>query len=320
MRFGAWIHTGDDLSLASQVEAASAVGIRSIRSYTLSYAELAAPVLAAHDMSLLAGMHIDAAALMVDWRSQVRLDDLARYHALGVPLDAICVGNELREGGDAPGQKRFTARLSFGLANVLDTYRRWLDNHGYDTPLTYAMESIVFDDEGTFYEWVWPLIDALDIVGLNAYPMGHEDWFTFGAFETSRAFVREDRARHDRMARFELRLRQALTQAASVDKPVILTETGFPSAVGYHIEDGKWVIPEHDVAAYAMAMEEFLGCIRRINAEYDEAIRALYFYEWRDNLQHPKIWNVEQSPIHVAFGLCDRSGTPKLDLKRLLTG
>jgi hypothetical protein len=27
--------------------------------------------------------------------------------------------------------------------------------------------------------------------------------------------------------------------------------------------------------------------------------------------------NVEQSPIHVAFGLCDRFGVPKFDIKKL---
>ena len=57
--------------------------------------------------------------------------------------------------------------------------------------------------------------------------------------------------------------------------------------------------------------------IRRANRDYGHRIRALYFYEWRDNLHHAKIWNVEQSPIHVAFGLCNRSGRPKFDLKQL---
>lgn len=318
MRFGTWIHTGDDLTLEEQVGTAAAVGFGSIRSYSLSYAERAAPALVRHGMSLLAGMHVDGAALVADWRSQVRLGDLARYHELGVPLDAICVGNELREGGDEPGRKRFTARLSFGLANVLETYRRWLDDHGYETPLTYAMEGIVFDSEGYFHEWLWPLIDVLDAIGLNLYPMGYDGWFTFGAFETSRAFLHEARARHDRLTLFELALRRALTQAAEACKPVILTETGFPSAVGYHIEDSNLVIPEHDEMAYAAAMHEFIGCIRRANAEYGDPIRALYFYEWRDNLHHAKIRNVEQSPIHVAFGLCDRFGTPKFDVEGLL--
>lgn len=59
--------------------------------------------------------------------------------------------------------------------------------------------------------------------------------------------------------------------------------------------------------------------IRSVNEEHGNRIQALYFYEWRDNLHHPKIWNVEQSPIHVAFGLCDRFGEPKFDIEALLT-
>jgi hypothetical protein len=241
---------------------------------------------------------------------------------LGVRLDAICVGNELREGGDEPDRKRFTARLSFGLARVLEVYRGWMDTHGFDTPLTYAMEGIVCDAEGHFHEWLWPLVDACDLVGLNLYPLGNAAWFTFDAFEESRRFLRDPRVRHDRFVLFELHLRRALTQLATVGKPLILTETGFPSAVGYQLEDqqnGRRVVPIHDVGAYAEAMVEFVDRIRTINAEYDEQIRSLYFYEWRDNLHHAKIWNVEQSPIHVAFGLCDRFGAPKFDIGALLS-
>ncbi len=318
MKYGAWIHTGDDLSVDDQLGAASASGISAIRSYSLSYAERAAPALRDAGVRLLAGMHIDAAELVQDWRSQVRLDDLARYHELDVPLDAICVGNELREGGDAPDQKRFTARLSFGLANVLDVYRRWLDDHDLNTPLTYAMEGIVLDGEGQFYEWLWPLVDACDSIGLNLYPMGHEEWFGYGAFEESRRFLQEPRVRHDRLALFELHLRRVLAEVSALGKRLILTETGFPSAIGYHIEDGKWVIPQHDTESYGRVMAEFLGRIRQASRDYDGVIQSLYFYEWRDNLHHAKIWNVEQSPIHVAFGLCDREGKPKFDIAALL--
>jgi len=62
-------------------------------------------------------MSVDAEALVKDWRSHVRLDELARYHQLGVSLEAICVGSERREGGDEPTKKRFTARLSFRSAS-----------------------------------------------------------------------------------------------------------------------------------------------------------------------------------------------------------
>jgi hypothetical protein len=318
MKYGAWIHTGDDLSLEEQAVAAKEVGLSAIRSYSLSYAEQAAPVLRRAGLQLLAGMHIDSERLVEDWRSQVRLDDLARYHELDVPLDGICVGNELREGGDAPDQKRFTARLSFGLANVLDIYRRWLDDQGLTTPLTYAMEGIVLDTEGRFYEWLWPLVDACDSIGLNLYPMGNEAWFTYDAFEESRRFLQEPKVRHNRLALFELHLRRVLAQVSATGKRLILTETGFPSAVGFHIEEDKWVIPQHDKESYGRVMTEFLARIRQADEDYDGAIQSLYFYEWRDNLHHPKIWNVEQSPIHVAFGLCDREGKPKMDLKDLL--
>jgi len=252
VKIGAWIHDFDGLPLDEQIALAAASGMQTIRSYDVGYAERAAPALkrvqadGGPRMSLLAGVRVDAAALAADWRSQVRFDELARYHELGVPLEAVCVGNELREGGDEPGKKRFTARLSFGLANVLAACRQWLDAHGYSTPLTYAMEGIVFDREGAFNEWLWPLIDACDVVSLNAYPMDERAWFTFGAFEESRRFLHEARVRNDRLALFELRLRQALQQVERVDKPVFLSETGFPSAVGYRLERERLVVPESD--------------------------------------------------------------------------
>ncbi len=317
MKIGAWIHSHDDIPLDEQIALAAESGFKTIRSYHIGYAERVARALKATGMSLLGGMHIDAEALVKDWRSQIRLEELAQYHELGVPLEAICVGNELREGGDAPGQKRFTARLSFGLANVLDTYRRWLDQHSYTTPLTYAMEGIVFDAQGNFNEWVWPLVDACDVVSTNHYPMGHSAWFTFGAFEESRRFLYDARVRNARLTSFELRLRRTLEQLTDIDKPLFLSETGFPSAVGYHIEDDRLVVPESDNARYGELMAEFVDLIRRVNADYSGQIQAIYFYEWRDNLYHSKIWNVEQSPIHVAFGLCDRFGAPKFNLKEL---
>jgi hypothetical protein len=317
MKIGAWIHGYDDIPLDEQITLAAENGLQTIRSYHGGYAEKVAPALKVTGMSLLAGMHVDAEALIEDWSSQVRLDELARYHELGVPLEAVCVGNELREGGDAPQTKRFTARLSFGLANVLATYRRWLDDHGCSTPLTYAMEGIVFDREGYFHEWLWPLIDACDVVSLNAYPMGESAWFTFDAFEESRRFLCDSRVRNDRLVLFELRLRRALQELERAEKPMILTETGFPSAVGYHTEGERLVVPESDNVRYGEAMRQFVNLIRRVNADYDGRIQVLYFYEWRDNLHHAKIWNVEQSPIHVAFGLCDRFGVLKFDVKEL---
>jgi hypothetical protein len=112
----------------------------------------------------------------------------------------------------------------------------------------------------------------------------------------------------------ELRLRQALEQLVKVDKPLNLSETGFPSAVGYPMENDHPVVAGNDTRCYGEALREFVERIRRVKEDYDGRIHALYFYEWRDNLYHANIWNVEQSPIHVAFGLCDGFGVPKFHL------
>jgi hypothetical protein len=289
-----------------------------VRSYHIAYAEKAAAALKQAGMSLFAGMFVDSDALAENWRSQLRLDELVRYHELGVPLEGICVGNELRQNGDGPGPGRFTARLAFGLANLLTTYRHWMGEHGYTTPLTYAMEGIAFDQEGFFAEWLWPLVDACDIISVNSYPMGKRAWFTFDAFEESRLFLYNPRVRNDRLVLFEWRLRRTLQELERAGKPMILSETGFPSAVGYHIEGDRLVVPESDNAHYGEVICEFVDLIRRVNADYSGRIQALYFYEWRDNLYHRKIWNEEQSPIHVAFGLCDRFGVPKFDINGLI--
>jgi len=317
MKFGAWIHERD-LSLDEQILIARRSGLQSIRSYSLDYSRRAVPVLKQNGMSLLAGMHIEGESLVADWRQQVNFEELAEITKLGVELEGICVGNELREGGDAADRKQFTARLSFSLANVLNTYRHWLDEHDISVPVTYAMEGIVFDQQGTFHEWLWPLIDACDIVSVNLYPMGGPEWFTFGAFDESRKFLTDRRVRNDRLNLFELQLRQVLTQLERVDKPMLFSETGFPSAIGYQMEDKSLVIPQNDNDLYGAAMAEFMTRIRTVNADFNGRIKSLYFYEWRDNLYHSKISNIEQSPIHVAFGLCDRFGAPKFDIRKLL--
>jgi hypothetical protein len=318
MKIGAWIHDDDSIPLAVQIALAAENGLQTARSYHIAYAEKAAPALKQAGMGLFADMWVDAEALVADWRSQVQLAELARYHELGISLDAICVGNELREGGDEPNNKRFTARLSFGLANIIATYRHWMDEHGYATPLTYAMEEIVFDREGYFNEWLWPLIDACDIISINRYPMSQRAWFTFDAFEESRRFLHDPKVRNDRLVLFELRLRRTLQELEHTGKPVILSETGFPSAVGYSLEGDRLVVPESDNTRYGEMIGEFVDLIRRVNSDYHSCIQAIYFYEWRDNLFHHKIWNEEQSPIHVAFGLCDRGGVPKFNIKELI--
>jgi hypothetical protein len=304
------------MPLAAQIAAAAGYGIRTIRCYEIGYARAVASVVKEAGVSLLAGMHVDSAALVRDWRSQVRLDELAQYHELGIPLEGVCVGNELREGSDDPGSKKFTARLSFGMVNVLAAYRKWLDDHNLSTQLTYAMEGIVFDEKGYFNEWLWPLIDACDVVSLNAYSMDNRAWFSFDAFEENRLLLHDARERHLRFALFELRLRRTLDQLARVNKPLFLSETGLPSAVGYHMEGELLVVPESDNARYGETMREYVQLIRRVNQDYDGRIQALWFYEWRDNLHHGAIWNeAVQSPIHTSFGLCDRFGTPKFDIR-----
>jgi len=317
MKIGVWIHE-HDLPLEPQIRSTAKAGFTTLRCYSYDYARKAAPIVKEAGLNLLGGMYVDSEGLLTDWRSQLRFEELEQYKQLGIALDGICVGNELREGGDEPGKKRFTARLSFGLTNLIQTYRLWMQDHEWEVPLTYAMEGIVLDEQGRFYEWLWPLIEACDLVGINLYPMGNEAWFTFGAFEESRRFLQEPRCRHDRLVQFEFTLRRVLQALEPINKPLILTETGFPSAIAYEIQNGNQVYPKHDTARFAEAMFEFVSIITRVNREYNNLIHALYFYEWRDNLYHPKIWNVEQSPIHTAFGLCEQDGTPKLDLPRLV--
>jgi hypothetical protein len=318
MKIGAWFHAADNVPLEEQFALAARNGLTAARSYSIDYAKKAAPTLRQFDLSLLAGMHVDGPALVADWRSQLRLEELETYHRLGVKLEAICVGNELREGGDEPGKKKFTRGLADNLFKLLTAYRTWLDEHGLSTPLTYAMESIVFDETGNFLDWVWPVIEACDIVGVNSYPMENAGWFTFGAFEESRRFLLDPGIRKKRLTQYEMRFRLLLDQLKKVGKPLLLTETGFPSAVGYRREGERLIVPESDNTHYGKAMQEFLVLIRGIDNEYGHPIRGLAFYEWRDNLYHDKIWNVEQSPIHVAFGLCDRFGAPKFDLEKLI--
>ncbi len=320
MKIGSWIHDHDEILLRDQIAQAADHGLQSVRSYDFSYAEKVAPALKQSGMSLFGGMYIEADALIHDWRSQLRLDELHRFHELGIPLEAICVGNELRQGGDRPSERQFTARLSFGLARLITAYRDWMDQHGYTTPLTYAMEGIVFDSEGVFHEWVWPLVDACDVISVNSYPMDDRAWFGFEAFEESRRFLHDLRVRNDRLVRYEARLRVILQQLEDAGKGVILSETGFPSAVGYREEAGGIIVPESDNARYGELMHAFMDVVRRVNVDYNGLIQAIYFYEWRDNLYHFKIWNEEQSPIHVAFGLCERDGTPKFNIQGLVEG
>lgn len=317
MIIGAWIHNSEHVDFLTQIDAAAQAGIRSIRSYDLEYAQQAAPALKRNGMSLLGGIHVDGEALLADWRSQVRLDEIARYHDLGIPLEGICVGNELREGRFSSPEKKFSARLSFAMANLIAQYREWLDARGLSTPLTYASEGIVINEEGLFHEWMWPLIDACHVVSINMYPMDYNAWFTLGAFHESQRLLQDACEQKLRFLSFEFKLRRVLEQLASVKKPLLLSETGFPSAAGYHVENETQVVPETDNESFGQAMREFMDLLYEVNADYGWNIVAAYIYEWWDNFHHGAI--DEQSPIHMAFGLCDRLGNPKLDIARVFT-
>ena len=96
MKLGAWIHGAGEADPHPQFLAAGRAGLTTTRSYSVDYSEQIAPWVNQAGMSLLAGIHVDEHALAADWRSQVKLDELERTLAIECPLEAICVGNELR--------------------------------------------------------------------------------------------------------------------------------------------------------------------------------------------------------------------------------
>ena len=321
MKIGAWIHDYSGQNLEEQVRHAATAGIRSVRSYHFDYSRKIAPLAKEQGMTLLAGIPVDSEGLVKEWSSQVRLDDLDSTIALECPLEAICVGNELREGGDDPATKRFTARLSYGLARLIETYRNHLERSGASTRFTYAMEVLVFDDSLQFKDSVLPLIDACDVVSLNSYPITDEQWFGYSAFEANAEFLRNDRVWRRKLSIYEARLRNALELLMMLDKPLILSEMGFPSGVGYRIDgtikgnDHIW--PVHDLDAFGNRMREYVELLSQISRDYGGLLETVHFYEWWDNHYHSKIWNVEQSPMHTCFGLCDEAGNEKLDISAL---
>ncbi|MFW5688166.1 MAG: hypothetical protein ACOC1U_01235 [Spirochaetota bacterium] len=323
MKLGAWIHDHSDGDAGREFEHAARSGIASVRGYGVDYSERVAPLVREHGLSLLAGIHVDSAALVEDWRTQVKLDELERTVKLDAPLEAICVGNELREGGDAWESKRFTSRLSYGLVRVLEAYHEWLAREGVEARLTYAMEGIVFDEDGSFKEHLWPLIDELDVVSLNLYPMTEAHWRDFTAFDVSAAFLRENRPWRRQMSAYEAHLRRVMEVLEAKAKPVFLSEMGFTSGVDYRIEgmiDGKdHVRPVHDEQAFESRMREYVELLASVSRDYEDRLEAVYFYEWWDNHSHSKIWNIEQSPIHTCFGLCDHEGREKLDVAALVS-
>ncbi len=322
MKLGAWIHDHSDRALRTQVGHAAEAGIRTLRGYTPEYCAKVAPWAKERGLSLMAGIPVSSKDLVRDWKSQVRLDVLERVARLPCKIEAICVGNELREGGDAWERKRFTARLSFGLARVIETYRAWLIDRGLPFRLTYAMEGIVFDDARRFKEHLWPLVEACDVVSLNLYPMSAAHWRDFAAFEVNRAFLEDRKAWRRAISDYESMLRRTMDVLALADKALFLSEMGFPSGVGYRVQgrigENEHIRPKHDAAAFSARMQEYVRLLAEVSADYDKRLETAYFYEWWDNHYHRKIWNVEKSPIHTCFGLCDETGTEKVDVAELV--
>ena len=323
MKFGAWIHGRSKPSLTESILQAGAAGLESIRSYSIEYSREVAPTLKIAGLSLLAGMHIDAPALAADWRSQLNFEELEANLELGVELAGICVGNELREGGDDFDTKEFTGKLAEGLANVLNAYRNLIKLKGRNVPLTYANEAITFNPDGSVRPETLPMLEACDIIGVNLYPMEGVGWQGEEAFVLNRQLLMDKPTQDAQFEKFESQLRTVMAAVKKLDKTAILTETGFPSAIDFiltgQIAPGQErYAGVHAREAYENAMHRFLGIIKSVNYEYNERIQAVYFYEWQDNLYHRKIWNIEKSPIHVAFGLNDQDGIPKLDIPRLI--
>ena len=319
MKIGAWIHDYSDADLEAQIRAAAAAGLAGIRSYSVGYSQKVAMWVKSSGLTLLAGIHVDGPGLAENWKSQVKLDEFELTANLDCSLSGICVGNELREGGDEPGKKRFTARLSYGLTRVLEIYRDYLLKNGTSVPLTYAMEGLVFEGNGHFKEHLWPLIDVCDVVSLNLYPLSNAQWFTFGAFEESKRFLTDNRLWRRRISEYEANLRMTLDVLEDAGKRVFLSEMGFPSGVGYELVGENDVRPIHDPTAFSARMKEYVELLASVSRDYPGILDTVFFYEWWDNHHHSKIWNVEQSPIHTCFGLCDERGVPKLDIKSLVT-
>lgn len=318
MIYGAWIHNKVMPSFEENIKLASSVGIKSYRSYSLASTLNVLQYLKMGNLSVHAGYYVYPEHLLTDWKSQFRPKILNYYSNISIPVVGICIGNELRDGGDDPNKKHFSPLLAKNLSSLLRESRKWLNDHGYNTPVTYAMEGISFDqDTFDFLDWSWEVAEACDIVSINLYPMGIDEWHSDKSFELNKSFLLDDKEFESRIKVFEFQLRKILEQLKKINKKMILSETGFPSATNYTLKDNLF-IPDHDNSAYAERMFYFVNLINKMSSEFDNIIQTTYFYEWQDNLYHSKITNIENSPIHTSFGLCDHEGNQKLDIKKLL--
>ncbi|MGB9718682.1 MAG: hypothetical protein ACPL4E_09650 [Thermoproteota archaeon] len=327
MIIGAWFHPSGVRRIEnSGFSQAAKTGINAVRTYNYEHSEKIAGIIKKLNMSLYAGIHVDSENLLKGWCSEIKQEHILRTHELDVPLTAICLGNELREytEGEPPNWK-FTGRLAFALSNLIAATRKLIREHGFDTPVTYAMEGFGLDADGKVKEWILPIVEAVDICSVNCYPMEAKDWFTLGAFEHNKRFLTDAREANLRLARFEFMLRSLLNELEKYDKPLIISETGLHAGVGFKIVktkrktgsietlDGKKIIPIQDVNNFMRVYLQLSEVISRVNRDYSGRIRGVFIYEWRDNPFHRKIKS-ENSPVHACFGLCYVDGTPKFDI------
>lgn len=337
MILGAWFHSsGLERIENSGFDKAREVGFSSARTYNYEHSQRISGELKRQNMSLYAGVEVrkgarfDASDLVRDWRSQLRSDDILKTHELGVPLVAICRGNELREyeEGSLPNW-RFTGRIAFALCKLLSATGELIREHGFDTPVTYAMEGLGLDTEGKMLEWVAPVVEAEDIFSVNCYPLEAEDWFTLETFRRNKRFLQDEREINLRLARFEYRLRCLLEELEKFDRPLIISETGLHAGVGYETRDavkreeraittvdGRTIVPLQDAEGFERVYVQFMSVISGVCKDYPGRVKGLYLYEWRDNPYHNKV-QTENSPVHACFGLCYANGTPKFDLSNL---
>lgn len=308
---GAWFHNADGKLSSDQLKAASVAGIKSIRSYNYSYVAELSQILKKLEMSVYAGIYVTAEDILSNPSSQIKKDIATQYFDLDIPITALCIGNELRDPWTEVGKWTLSEKLASNLALVISELKKWLTDQGYNVPLTYAME-------GPFpwKDYLAPVIEACDIISINHYPIKGRHWFGDEGLAENDKFLTNKCERELLMLDYELALRQVMEQVTSLGKELILSETGIPSGISFKRE-GNLVIPEHNCDAFTDAYQQLLSIIYKVSADYDGKIKAIYFYEWRDNLYHPKI-QTEHSPLHTCFGLCYSDGTPKFDLHRVL--
>ncbi len=337
MIVGAWFHlSGLERIEDSGLDKARNAGFTSAKTYNYEHSEGIAQELKKRNMSLYAGVEVrsgaffDAVDLVKDWRSQLRPDQVLKTHELGIPLVALCRGNELREylKGEPPNW-RFTEKIAVSLCKLLSATKNLIHENSFSTPVTYAMEGLGLGPNSKLLDWVVPIVETVDVFSVNYYPMEAKDWFTTDAFNHNKQFLRDDSEANGRLSRFEYGLRCLLDELERYDKPLILSETGLHAGAGFRTKDktgkkemviitreGERIVPLQDPEGFEKVYLQFGSMVNNVSKDYPGRIQGLYIYEWRDNPYHSKI-KTENSPIHACFGLCYVDGTPKFGLPKL---